>query len=1129
MSRIKPFVIALLCLVGFQQVEAQSDVELTDSISSEWGGGVGGGITPSIPSNPVTSLSLSQTSIIIKGGERHRLTAIVNGDASNKRVIWSVEDKEIARVLEDGTVSGLKTGNTTVRATSESNPEMTASCSVTVTSDYVAPSSGWILPWGKEEAWEMSYLYYEQSKYKEPILDGDGNNWKELDYNDSAWRTLTGPMGSPGITYSSYNYEWKGEYNCFCLRRTFNLPTVGQGVYTFRMQHDDDIVVYLNGAEVINETGWTDEKISTYTIPSNKFIVGENILAIFIKQNHGGAFLDYSLYYEGAEKPSDKFDIGFLPDVPFEFFYDAKLYDEATQAIPNHEAANLAGHNLKLTANIPSYNDGNYLRIEERCEGYIDKWNKGAAESGAYFYRSGSDCMTIVCRVKPKNATGNSSDLIANRGGGYNYMFRVGEYNKFFLHTGTAFQESRAMDLPISDESQVLAVRVDGTGDYIQLDNFTTGESKRVSGVNWGGGGNVMKFFYNDDSEYYTGDVYWMYYSKSYISDEDLEGLISYGLRKSYSLTYRVDGEVYNVVTVEEGSAISPIDEPVKEGYTFSGWQGLPATMPAGDVTVSGTFSVNYYDVIYMIDGEVYEVISVAYGENIVPIKEPTKDGYIFSGWSGIPSTMPAQDITVTGTFRKKQSYNLTYLVDGEVYNVVTVEEGSAISPIDEPVKEGYTFSGWQGLPATMPAGDVTVSGTFSVNYYDVIYMIDGEVYEVISVAYGENIVPIKEPTKEGYIFSGWSEIPSTMPAQDVTITGTFRKKQSYNLTYLVDGEIYKVLTVEEGSTIEPVAEPAKEGYTFSGWQGLPATMPAGDVTVNGTFSLNSYTVIYKIDGKVYKSETVEYGSAITLIDAPIKEGYTFSGWSDAPATMPAGDVVVEGYFTVNHYTLTYIVDGEVYSTESIVYGSTIEPIAEPAREGYTFSGWQGLPATMPARDVTVSGSFTANSYELIYLVDGEEYKRESVKYGASIVPEPAPSKEGHTFSGWSEIPVVMPACDVLVVGTFTVNIYTVIYIVDGKEYARVDVPYGENIELIDEPAKENYVFSGWSEVPETMPAQDIIVTGSFAYTGIITTKTTRFYMVHMIDGTILYENLENLDLLPSGVYVINGQKVYIK
>ena len=32
-----------------------------------------------------------------------------------------------------------------------------------------------------------------------------------------------------------------------------------------------------------------------------------------------------------------------------------------------------------------------------------------------------------------------------------------------------------------------------------------------------------------------------------------------------------------------------------------------------------------------------------------------------------------------------------------------------------------------------------------------------------------------------------------------------------------------------------------------------------------------------------------------------------------------------------------------------------------------------------------------------------------------------------------------------------------------------------------------------------------------------------------MIDGTILYENLENLDLLPSGVYVINGQKVYIK
>ena len=285
--------------------------------------------------------------------------------------------------------------------------------------------------------------------------------------------------------------------------------------------------------------------------------------------------------------------------------------------------------------------------------------------------------------------------------------------------------------------------------------------------------------------------------------------------------------------------------------------------------------------------------------------------------------------------------------------------------------------------------------------------------------------------------------------------------------------------------------------------------------------------------GKVYGGGIYESGTNVTVTAVP-DDGYEFLRWNsgitDNPYTFIAErNMTLSATFLTQSYNLIYLVDGVEYKRESVKYGASIVPESAPSKEGHTFSGWINLPSTMPARDVTVSGSFTANSYALIYVVDGEEYKRESVKYGASIVPEPAPSKEGHTFSGWSEIPVVMPAYDVLVVGTFTVNIYTVIYIVDGKEYARVDVPYGENIELIDEPAKENYVFSGWSEVPETMPAQDIIVTGSFAYTGIITTKTTRFYMVHMIDGTILYENLENLDLLPSGVYVINGQKVYIK
>ena len=122
-------------------------------------------------------------------------------------------------------------------------------------------------------------------------------------------------------------------------------------------------------------------------------------------------------------------------------------------------------------------------------------------------------------------------------------------------------------------------------------------------------------------------------------------------------------------------------------------------------------------------------------------------------------------------------------------------------------------------------------------------------------------------------------------------------------------------------------------------------------------------------------------------------------------------------------YVLAYLVDGEVYKTYEVDYGTTIIPEPEPTKEGYTFSGWNGLPTTMPAYDVTVTGSFTINSYTLTYEVDGQIYKTYSVEYGAAITPEPEPTKEGYTFSGWSEIPAAMPAHNVTVTGAFTKDI----------------------------------------------------------------------------------------------------------
>ena len=487
-----------------------------------------------------------------------------------------------------------------------------------------------------------------------------------------------------------------------------------------------------------------------------------------------------------------------------------------------------------------------------------------------------------------------------------------------------------------------------------------------------------------------------------------------------YTLSYFLDGSEYKSYKLWEDEKIFCEEEPAKEGHTFSGWSEIPETMPAHDVTVTGTFSINSYKLTYMVDCEVYKTYEIEYGATITPETEPTKEGYTFSGWSEIPETMPAHDVNVTGTFSINK-YKLTYIVDGEEYKSYEIDYGSIITAEVEPAKVGHTFSGWSEVPEKMPAHDVTVTGSFSVNSYTLTYMVDGEVYKTYEIEYGTAIIPEEAPSKTGYTFSGWGEIPSTMPAKDVTLNGTFTIN-NYKLIYVVDGVEYKIVEVEYNSPITPETEPKKEGYTFSGWSEIPEIMPANDVTVTGSFTVNTYTLTYMVDNEVYKTIEVDYGTTIIPETAPTKTGYSFSGWDDVPLTMPAKDVTVSGTFTINSYKLTYIVDGEEYKTFEITYDSAIIPEAEPTKEGHTFSGWSEIPVTMPAHDVTVTGSFIVNKYQITYIIDGEVFAIDYLEYGATIIPPTVEEREGFTFSGWEDLPETMPAHDVTVTGTFTLD-----------------------------------------------------------------------------------------------------------
>ena len=282
----------------------------------------------------------------------------------------------------------------------------------------------------------------------------------------------------------------------------------------------------------------------------------------------------------------------------------------------------------------------------------------------------------------------------------------------------------------------------------------------------------------------------------------------------------------------------------------------------------------------------------------------------------------------------------------------------------------------------------------------------------------------------------------STAESEKVVMSDkTFDISILYNLTYEVDGQEYKDTTVVYGTAITPLEEPTKEGYTFGGWSEIPETMPNHDVEITGNFTINKYLLTYMVDGEIVKSDSIEFNTAIAPLEEPAKEGYTFSGWSEIPETMPAHDVTITGTFTINKYLLTYMVDGEVFKSDSIVYNTVLTPEAEPFKEGYTFSGWSEIPETMPAHDVTITGTFTINKYLLTYMVDGEIVKSDSIEFNTAITPLEEPTKEGYTFTGWSEIPETMPSRDVEITGNFylygDVNTDEEVDVVDVVDIAR--------------------------------------------------------------------------------------------
>ena len=392
---------------------------------------------------------------------------------------------------------------------------------------------------------------------------------------------------------------------------------------------------------------------------------------------------------------------------------------------------------------------------------------------------------------------------------------------------------------------------------------------------------------------------------------------------------------------------------------------------------------------------------------------------------------------------------------------------------LENPNKSGYKFVGWYDnenftgesiteiSAGTM--GDVTLYAKWNALDYRISYELNGGTNAENPDGYDVSDLPVSlhAPSRTGYIFKGWYMGENRVLAIPVGTTGNVVVSAKWEpITYTIDFDTNGGLptlssidyTIESDSfTLQEIT---KVGYTFDGWYNGETkvteitTGTYGNMTLVAKWTADLYTISYDLADGVNNPEnptsyTIESG-LITLKD-PTKEGYTFAGWFNGEQLITTIDsntlenISLTAKWTVNSYKLTFDVDGNL-TEKTFKYGESVTAIENPTKVGHTFAGWsEELPETMPANDITVEATWTVNSYKLTFDVDGNLTEK-TFKYAESVTAIENPTKVGYTFAGWSPVlPETMPAEDLTVKATWTVNSYDITYDFAGGEFKNVD------------------------------------------------------------------------------------------
>ena len=302
-------------------------------------------------------------------------------------------------------------------------------------------------------------------------------------------------------------------------------------------------------------------------------------------------------------------------------------------------------------------------------------------------------------------------------------------------------------------------------------------------------------------------------------------------------------------------------------------------------------------------------------------------------------------------TYKSEKNSNTSnpFSVLGTNFNVKTIR---VVWYTIKNQEDGYHVDGYvAGVPVTV---------TYHSNYGTIPGTV--ETTSVKDATSGENHTVLDNmfTVPNGYTFGGWytdadctNGAEKAVGSNELLMTGLHLYAKwvpnKFAVSYFVDGSVYKIDDKEQisshvnGEEVTLLDKPTKTGHTFHGW--TPAadvaniikvadgkfTMPAQNVLFNGTFAINQYRVIYKVDGKDYGDPDVyNFDADVVIRPVPTKEGYTFSGWKigDKDAEnfkMPAHDVEIHGSYSQN--TRKYTVNKHFYDEK----GAEIAELASTA------------------------------------------------------------------------------------------------------------------------------------------------------------------------------------------------------